>query len=754
MVDVTEVLFNSLAQITDNKVVSHKLYELFEGTRAVEVGYDKLDTYMIRDTLTELEIHFDVTKEQLLEAVLGIMDKLVCLSMSWLSNSSLPITVLSCRYVQSILQNHLDGGVGIDPIDFCRFTNAKSKPTGNCSHNKNANYKNVHVYLRAFIIVLSKFIDLCITLCTGFLYDEEDFTSRALDFSFLRQVPNEDVWGLLQEVKNESNLNVELQKRFEFVELLFKMNDLLANSRIQVFQSPTNPKFFDLLNESEAIITKLQSSFFKYESSIPEGAFSKFVQMDLSNSSIPADLTMLDASDCIMKYRCLFKDLENLLHLSTKISNCYQMDCFLKYEVGAKAQLFNVFVRAFFLSVFLRDNVHLYESAVTVKDVMKMEIDALCGRDSTIFQPDTWSVNVTTKQEIEVEFDELFHNIETSIFHKLTRPTNNRCRQRQLANKCLLIWDTLQVSTESLEMKLWSNYKIGDEIVDQEPGLPLSSYIYFNKLEEMIGILLRGFELDLYKYFEFCQIYWYVAYLSKLVLDHLKNRVQAQIRGRIHAATVGLAKKVKKLKAGEKKQQLKELQKYKQEVIVPQLNQCLLYNENYLTAKYTALNKLCDGIKYYMVLLDCVGLLKRFSGKKPILASMEAIYNLRMKPFSTIGVPSLPTYEQYRASIQFPNATKEKLLLLFLMSCSHFKQAKEMYNDIGRFVCENGNLFLGEEVELWFQKLGDVCDGYLKESCTLERLIRSGDSQGYIVDFSNVEDGHVYFPRVKIVKKQ
>ena len=106
MIDITKEIFASLESITNNKVVKSPYFELLEGTRALEVLNPRLDTGLIE--LTPEEITFDCSKPQEVNVIINIQTKLLSNLVNWLESNSLPVTVLSCRYVQTLLVNYLN----------------------------------------------------------------------------------------------------------------------------------------------------------------------------------------------------------------------------------------------------------------------------------------------------------------------------------------------------------------------------------------------------------------------------------------------------------------------------------------------------------------------------------------------------------------------------------------------------------------------------------------------------------------------
>lgn len=187
---------------------------------------------------------------------------------------------------------------------------------------------------------------------------------------------------------------------------------------------------------------------------------------------------------------------------------------------------------------------------------MKLMENTSCLQ-SLIFHPDTWTsiqgteehIN-TTKEEILIKLNQLLSDIETGMYHNLSCVTNNRCRQRQLMSRGIVIWDTLQVSSESLELELWQEYGIGDKIegldsAEDNPSLPLSSFVYVTKLNVMLEVALRGLETNIYKPFEMSWMYWYISYLTQVIAEFYSNQIKSINDLRIYSITTSVPKRLR-----------------------------------------------------------------------------------------------------------------------------------------------------------------------------------------------------------------
>ena len=215
-VDITGEFFESVRTIHDNKVVQSPLFNLLEGTRAVEIGNKKLDTGLI--PLSEIDYNFDTSCPQDVDKVIGIINGLVRLYTSWLNNSSLPVTVMSCRYVQTLLENYQGS------LNDCTFENKRLPKQENYDKNS-VEWKLVHKVLNSFILGLVKFVGISLHIAFNTLYEEEDLTTRNMDLDFLTDIPSEFIVKKINEsihwLNQESGIQSQKKKILcEYLELL------------------------------------------------------------------------------------------------------------------------------------------------------------------------------------------------------------------------------------------------------------------------------------------------------------------------------------------------------------------------------------------------------------------------------------------------------------------------------------------------------------------------------------------------------
>ena len=290
----------------------------------------------------------------------------------------------------------------------------------------------------------------------------------------------------------------------------------------------------------------------------------------------------------------------------------------------------------------------------------------------------------------------------------------------------IVIWDTLSDCSESLELELWQQYGIGDKIegpdsARDDPSLPLSSFVYLTKLNVMLEVALSGFETNIYKPFEMSWMYWYISYLTQVIAEFYSNQIESINNLRTYSITTSIPKKIKKLKSGPKKQKLKQQNEIHQKIHLPMLEKISDYNKNYVIESYKGLRMLSDGVRMLFIMLHALEVTSITPSFE--LTSLEKIYNLQMKPWSSVGVPNLPHYRQYEKSISIDFLKKlshsqklEKIKQILETIIDKFNDSKKIYMSIIKIIeDDDGEQFIGNGIIEWYKSLIKTCVMYSLE---------------------------------------
>ncbi|KAK6462260.1 glucose-repressible protein [Scheffersomyces coipomensis] len=760
-IDITNDLFNSLSLITDHQVVKSDYFNLLEGTRAIEVLNPRLDTALIK--LQPSDLSFNTNDKQSIDNVISIQNKLFQLLMSWLNNSSLPVTVLSCRYIQTLLENYTftrnQGSKNL--LDQCSFKNlrffeTKEMQDKNQSLDDDVEYQLVHKVLKIFSIAITKFIGICITIGVNVLYEEEDINTRNMNLDFLTEVDEEIVieqidqcseWILTLNLQDKSDI---LISQLNLSKYLLKIVTILNHKVNLTEPTEDNLHLVEFLLKAKQIINVLKVQDNTHQP--PSGSFSTFIQLDLDNKNIPSEIYEISWEDSWNSLSRLFNNILSYFKSSNALTNHQQLQNFLKYDISYNIENFNVMARGVFQLYIIRDDKSMFGSPnVNLSTYVIEEIESIVGGNIMILkslqQPD---INKSILERIEP----LLQDLENSGYHNLTIYAQNPCRQQQLTSKALLLWDTLQVSWEAFEFEVYSTFKIGEEISEGVPTLPISTFIYYTKLNLMIDLAMNGIALDIYQDFEIYVIYWFSTYLLNLLIELVNTRLTSNINQKITYIEKGFPKKIKKLKAGPKKEQLKLQNQINNQEVLPKLIKIQRFNHEYLLNGWSALKELLESVSCYLIVLSSFRLIPVFKD--------ELIFKLRLKPWSSIGVPNLPSFAEYKNSLKFDNSnfdnTKQILTQVKLKLNNTLGLYKQLIHEIENNESFNEFWVNNEQILLWYHQLSSTVKSYSQELDQFVAILNDNKSNlnslstSYKVQISTGH--HRHFPTIKVIKRK
>ena len=747
----------------DGKIVATSNFDMLEGARALEMGNARLDTGLLK--LTKAELSFDSSKGQPLSAVVSTMNKLFISYMSWLEGSSLLVTILSCRYVLDFLQSYRR----CRQVKLSSFIEPRLHPEG-YAITKDTNSQLVNKVLRAFVIGVSKLISFSLSVATSVLYDEEDLVTRTMDFDFLDQVSSQvasaeieeaELWLQQQdELRNDKDYDVAV-KQLKLIKALLRLEDVLRRD-VQLFEETSS---WGIPNKDETVLLIQTLKAQKYGAS-PDSAFSRFVQLDCANKHLPSQNFVGVQDKTYDGLQDLVNSVDDIVQKFTQVKNVGQLQTYLKYNVGFHmAANANALTRGVFQLFFIRDDRSIAGLAENVGSITTrlMENMSLCG--NTIMDPTQWNIQNKnnaegTKAECLNKMAELLNDLEAASIHKLGAFGNNRCRQRQINNKSIVLWDSLHFNAETIETELF-DLGIGDRLspeFNDQPAFGISSYVYLEKLDTMIEVALSGFEQDLYKLHEAPMMFWFISELYSQAHQLITERMLRINEGKL-LTTQNFPKKIKSTKAGPKKEALKIEYSRLKDQFAPIAASNVIYLDKYLSLTQLALFHATKGIS---TAINIMSVMCDSSEKKTYLASDELLYNLRMKPWSSCGVPEVPTYESYlRAHFQITSLNTSPITDRALKLQKHIVTAKQQLIEAERHceeICHNlksegvlrERLYIDGhcEVSAWYGDLRKTCVVYTAQLSRLE-----SDTE-YDYRISRVKGLLPYFPIYKLEKNK
>ncbi|OWB75158.1 hypothetical protein B5S31_g5019 [[Candida] boidinii] len=608
---------------------------------------------------------------------------------------------------------------------------------------------------------------------------------------------------------------------------LTKLQTILYKS-INPFSIDENKDFIysnlEYINNNLKLIKSIKSEKLNYFNKLPilKNCFSVSIQRRCNNMSPPKTLAKMKFDKTYENLIKMFKDYQFML----EVVNCKdtaQMQDFFQYFTNYREDDVNkekteddgeeeekeggeddeedddgiigihVVIRALFQLFFIRDDKSIMGNTNNFT-LLSMVIDNV--QDSTCFNSQLFqflnvnnfysyltnndsknpSIEIEEKKgALQFEFSNLLSKIENPFYNTMTIISQNPSRQRQLFNRQLILLDSLQVETEKFETELETKYNIIDSFLDNNgnpsvPILPISSWVYLVKLETMIDIVVRGIELECYKDLrELFVAYWYLSYL----IDHLLKllaRLQS-INSFRQQQINNIPKRIKKLKSTDKKKlKLKNDYNNKLNYELPILKIIELKLNNKLK-EIEILNKLISIQSSTLCLLSSLNFIKL-----PKLIKIPEIYlfNLQLKPFQSVGVPNLPSFEIFKEY-----ESKFKDLLISLNNNKSFKPLKDLMNSTSvecteliknlikefenKAEIDNSNIttpILNTERLKWYKSL---LKSNITSSLNFQSILKEIEKDKFELNKINDESYKVlidkegynrYFPIFKLIKKK
>ncbi|QWU89113.1 hypothetical protein CA3LBN_003436 [Candidozyma haemuli] len=762
-VDVTDRFFRSVEGMKPGNVVASQYFDMLEGSRAIEIGNLRLDTGLIK--LKQEEIMFDAAAPQDVDNVLGSMNHITMSLMSWFSGSSLPVTLLSNRYVLDFLQSyHRSGG----QLDKTSLVNHRLHKDGFTEPDSDESLL-VNKVLRAFVAGICKFSGVVREIALNVLYDEEDLTTRNMDLDMLSAVDPSVIIETIEEAKAWVQVKEKSGLLIDYLSLAAALVSIcdVVRSTISLYY-PGEKLSFPCIENIKELAKKLENENLGLG---PELSVSKFVQTDCNNKHIPYDNFLVEQKKAYTDLWKMAAEIETFVTAFSKFDNVRQLQSFLRFSMAPRMTAdYSSVARGFYQLFFIRDDKSIVGSEESVGSTAIRLMENLSCAGTSVLDTASWKIpeeDPFKKEQMHRDalsrIGALLDDIENAMYKMLSNYGNNKCRQRQFDNQTIVIWDTLQYTSENLELYLFSKFAIGDRLApdSMEPALPVTAFAYHTKLNVMLETILSGFELNLYKPFEAAQMYWYASYLAENDHANISVRVKQINNGKL-ASVSSLAKKIKKAKAGPKKEEFKKLHKALTEAAVPQVKNNMSYIEQFLEPSILAIQMLCIAVSQTLLLYQSLG---ANMGKPPAIVDDELLYNLRMKPWRSVEVPACPSFTEYQEATEFytsfgklgPDMKKQRYIDVIGDLRRNFSGALQLLSDIvEKFDTDSmKSFFKGSEKDArsWYDNIRKTCGAYLEELQSLESKIKT-DSVESDTKVKISETYHEYFPIYTMVTKQ
>lgn len=609
--DITADVKALASTLQIGQLAKDSTFTLASGVHALEIGNDKMDTGLQYMPLCkELE---SVPKVESSKDVILLVDMLAGCDLSWHRGSMILQNIASCVYVEStlhqlqLLNSDTSGELLLDQY-----------------LAKAAEINSWMDVLKAYILGLIKCLDLSCSILydVSSVYPEEDIILNNAGFYFLEGIPIERIiyilgsavkWTLEKGDEHTSDVANRLELRKTMICLLNDRNPIsLTSSHIHVKQA------LKLLGQHKDVE--------KSDKFIP--AFSQGVQSRVANSSPLRPLVRDDKP-----YETLaevLKDIENFSTLNEAQRSTDTLSFFLTFSAKRPRTL--PIVRAL-----------LHSSAVIGSNLLGRPTIEWVKKDlqeMTCPESDSILTRANKFAPIKGLLDAFLHQASLCYSDLVVIMCQNRSRQRQNLGHCILTFDSLHVSAEQLEAELEQAVKSlvlaipGDDNIPMTLSeMPISSWVYLRKLQIMIWVVLLGFELDVYKLWEYSRMYYYANFLISALNNHL---------GRIRLFLDHKRQQLNNTRAKDKRRNL-----FQRDLVA--IENSIGYIEA-LEIESTALNQLCIANLYLAVGLEELGLIQ-YNPTKSVATTDDLVYDLRFKQFSSVGVPEFPKFDEFNARI-------------------------------------------------------------------------------------------------------
>lgn len=614
LVDVTAFFDECASHLQTKTIIKEPNFNLFEGTHSLEVDNPKLDSTLI--ALSPEEEKFDCNRlygsdeSAQQHYVVAIIDRLVRSLVCWLNDyQTLPTTVLSCRYVEYLL---------VESAKWGQMTHL---------HAGHPLFDQVLCSAVYGVCYFAKFVQR--TLKAGVIFEEEDLNFNSMGLDFLSYVNDGHVvLEMLQEAIKTASLCGGSQELVPLLQLISH----LVSTECHLKEFSTDTTHLDGLIEQTTHLADLEQL---KSLQPPPGCFSMGIQKRLSNQFPPKALIVPPYN-----YRG-FVTMAQDLKVVLKVADAETM-----MEIMQFANFFNkvtqrhVLARALFPLFLIREN----QTVLGKYSLSEFAHEHLLE----------FSLMCTTEEEYWGEqTDQALLEAANVLFEWYQNTSQNTSRYRQGYNRQLLLWDSLQAQIEAVEVDFLSENDNSDYVDLKEgertPLLPYASWSYAMKVRAMIEFLLKGFDLQVYKPFETFTMFWYSYYLAHQ-LELCLRKVSQFVEGKI-SSIHSLNKKVKKAKSNEKKETLKAQYRFAMDNYMEQLQMNKRFI-HYMLSESAVVKSLSLAQVFQFGILTSYGLIHNKSPARNKFTTDELLYNLRMKPFSTIGVPEMLPYELMQSTFQ------------------------------------------------------------------------------------------------------
>ncbi|KAH8843829.1 hypothetical protein MCOR27_010489 [Pyricularia oryzae] len=712
--DITERFTNAAKALKPGGLVKDGYFTLFESVGALEIMDPKMDSGCLADG-ESLDPDYDVTRPLLPTEVIGIIDQLLCHEMSWHSGYPLSQTILTSVHITRMMDPTPQT---IDEAHFIRRCDFNSSETSN--GNDSELDAAMHTVLRAYCLGLLKtcwYVNEQIK--SEHYYEEEDFVTNTYNQSLLDNISREEIRDNIQDARSlvrrlQNFLTMDIIEALDYrLELRYAI--LRAIELTGLRSNPDSIKMPWV--ELKAVLEQVNSSHYLGQP-VPD-AFSPKLQRRLASTMPPRPIVELEFLQAYDMWTAFVADGLEII----QVLNYHDSQTLLNFVFWFQAKKPQpiVFIRTLLESYIFKDQIIL--GTRSIRQLMDDDFSLVVMPCSLLLDPQNDSIEIPHDPRYAISYQmEVFrqraaqHYLE--IFQSLCQ---NRCRARR--NMCHLIneLDLVQIDAEEVDQLLRiaaeeHPLKQQTRLDPTDPNstsnaLPLSSWVYLYKLRLMEWIVQLGFELSLYAPDEMGGMYWYLTYLAQKRIHHLE-RIKKFTLLSMHE----LRLRHKSSKKGT--EDLSDLPP-EQEAL---LTRSLSYLRNAMIDAAVTM-ELATALHCLYTALYRLELIRPAPPNS--FSNDELRYEVRMKPFTGIGLPELPSYELYsRQSTLRHLATTTKVLD---MADKAVASARKAYEHVVKFT-EKEAFAVGPTHQRWSAGTKSCIKSCIVTGIAIKSLRQTGGS--------------------------
>lgn len=596
----------------------------------VQLGNEKMDTGLHYKTLDEeLKNCPAFTSSKL---VTLMIDLLVSREASWQKGTMLIQNILSCLQFELLVMSKIRIGMERSYFEELKrvFADVNSKESDIWSK-----------VLDAYMIGLAKTTDLALSkFRNGIICPEEDVGMYEFGANFLEYIESKEVIAVLELATKW----VRAQKKLK----IFEKDEAAAASLgavldrlefrielIYIVNEKKQPKKSHITLALDLIEKILKSQVLDVDEKLFDCCFTSGIQSRVSNNNplrSPQKVTIVEAYE-------IFKTIITTIEGYRPVQSIASATEMLSFFVSSATNQQTLPLARVFLQVITQ----VSNSTLLGQQILSWALEDM--RETT--GPNMMKFLSAPNGSYQVDNTVVLTQLAACYEDLLKANMVNRARQRQHLAHCIVSWDTLQVATEEFEDSLIDRAEQRGEpmesvVVDDGkggkatiPALPISSWVYLRKIQIMIWVVLLGFELDIYKIWEYGYMYRYVEYLVRIQSGHLQRTLNY-----VEQALVNLATRRTPRESG--KGNSRSTIDFNAANI--KLFEASLDYLTGLAIEAEALHSLCSANMNLAEAAVLAGYAAR-PAETTSHTSPELLYGLRMKPFSSVGTPELPPYK-------------------------------------------------------------------------------------------------------------